>query len=52
MFEKRPILQALAPQPYTIPEALYGNQLELFEYELDSRDSEILLDKGGKIGYF
>jgi hypothetical protein len=32
MFEKRPILQTLAPQPYTIPEALYGNQLELFEY--------------------
>jgi len=32
LFEKRPILQALAPQPCTIPEPPSGNQLDLFGY--------------------
>ncbi len=30
LFEKRPILQALSHQSYTIPEEMYDNQLELF----------------------
>jgi len=32
LFEKRPILQALAPQLCTIPDGPSGNQLELFGY--------------------
>jgi hypothetical protein len=30
LFEKRPILQALSHQSYTIPEGMCDNQLELF----------------------